>query len=85
MVAQLPVAFTWLSVSPKLHALAHHAPDVLLRFGSLGYYAEQALEAWHGVFNQARAQCTSASIEGACLQLLRRTALERQPSAAQGP
>eukprot|EP00170_Pyropia_yezoensis_P000351 contig_2052_g352 len=83
-VAQLLVAFPWLSVSPKLHALAHHAPDFLLRFGSLGSNAEQALEAWHGFFNQARAQCTSASFEGACLQLVRRAALERQPSAAQG-
>jgi len=38
-------------VIPNLHALALHAPSFLWRFGSLGAYGEQALEAWQGVFN----------------------------------
>jgi len=41
----LRATFPWMSVTPKLHALVHHAPTFLLRFGSLGSYAEQALEA----------------------------------------
>jgi len=72
----------WMSVTPKLHALVHHAPTFLLRFGSLGSYAEQALEAWHGFFNHARAHCTADSFLGSCLRLVERAVRERQPAAA---
>ena len=77
----MQVIFPWLSVSPKLHALTHHAPTFLRRFGSLGSYAEQALEAWHAFFNRAQAQCTADSFLGSCAQLVQRAALERQPLA----
>ena len=77
------VAFPWLSISPKLHALTHHAPDFLRRFGSLGSYAEQAVESWHAFFNHARAQCTADSFLGSCAQLVQRAAVERQPLAGQ--
>jgi len=66
LVPDFQVIFPWLSVSPKLHALTHHAPTFLRRFGSLGSYAEQALEAWHAFFNRAQAQCTADSFLGSC-------------------
>lgn len=48
LVPPLQRAFAWVSVSVRLHTLAHHAPAFLRRYGSLGIYGEQALEAWHG-------------------------------------
>ena len=74
-------AFPWLCVAPKLHALAHHAPSFLWRFGSLGAYGEQALEAWHGFFNYAQARCSADSFLGACKRLVEQAALQRQPGA----
>jgi len=79
----LLVAFPCLSISPKLHALTQHAPDFLRRFGSLGSYAEQALESRHAFFNHARAQFTADSFLGSCAQLVQRAAVERQPLAEQ--
>jgi len=32
--------FPWVSVSPKLHIVLHHAPDFLERFGNIGLYGE---------------------------------------------
>lgn len=81
LVPPLQEAFPWLSVTPKPHALAHHAPAFLKRFGSLGSYGEQALEAWHGWFNHTVADCTADSFLGTCLQFVRRAAMERQPAA----
>ena len=81
LVPPLQVAFPWLSVTPKLHALAHHAPAFLRRFGSLGAYGEQALEAWHGFFNYSQARCTADSFLGACKRLVEQAALQRQPGA----
>jgi len=60
----LQVAFPWLSVTSKLHALAHHAPAEFLRFGCLGAYSDQALEAWSGFLNYAQARCTADSFIG---------------------
>lgn len=70
-----------MSVTPKLHALTHHAPAFLKRFGSLRFYGEQALEAWHGWFSHAQAQCTADSFLGTCRQFVRMSALERQSAA----
>ena len=81
LVPPLQVAFPWLSVTPKLHALAHHAPTFLRRFGSLGAYGEQALEAWNGFFNYSQARCTADSFLGACKRLVEQAALQRQPGA----
>jgi len=52
MVTFLIGSFPWLSISPKLHILMFHAPDVLDAFGSIGLYGEQGLEAWHGRYGQ---------------------------------
>jgi len=79
----LLVAFPWLSASSKLHALTHHAPAFLRRFGSLGSYAEQALESWPVFFNHARAQCMADFFLGSCAQLVQRAAVERRPLAEQ--
>jgi len=79
----LSVAVPWLSASSKLHALTHHAPAFLRRFGSLGSYAEQALESWHVFFNHARAQCMADFFLGSCAQLVKRAAVERRPLAEQ--
>jgi len=81
LVPPLQVAFPWLSMTPKLQALALHAPAFLWRFGSLGAYGEQALEAWHGFLNYAQARCTAGSFLGACKKLVEQAALQRQPGA----
>jgi len=36
-------AFPWVRITVKMHALAHHTPVFLRRFGSLGVYGDQAL------------------------------------------
>lgn len=77
----LQAAFQWLSTTPKLHALTHHAPAFLQRFGSLGSYGEQALEAWHGWFNNAQDRCTADSFLGTCRRFMLQAALECQPTA----
>jgi len=80
-VPPLRGALPSLSATPKLHALAHHAPAFLWRFGSLGAYGDEALEAWHGVFNYAQARCSADSFLGACRLLVAQSALQRQPGA----
>jgi len=37
-----------------------HAPDSLERWGSIDLYGEQALEAWHGRYNQGAVRCQGA-------------------------
>jgi len=81
LVPPLRSAVPWLNISPKLHAIAHHAPAFLWRFGSLGAYGEQALEVWHGFFNFAQARCSAESFLGACKCLEEQAALKRQPGA----
>lgn len=39
--------FEWTRITPKLHVLCCHAAAFLRRFGSLGRYGEQGLEALH--------------------------------------
>lgn len=46
LVASLKNKFPWFNISPKMHILLFHAPDFLDRFGSLGLYGEQGIEAW---------------------------------------
>jgi len=52
MVSFLKGSFPWLSICSKLQILMCHAPDVLERFGSIGLYGKQGLEAWHGRYGQ---------------------------------
>lgn len=80
-VRPLLEAFPWVSVTVKLHALAHHVPAFLRRYGSLGIYGEQALEAWHGYFNQAGENLTADCFLKRCLALLQHAAIGRDPSA----
>jgi len=82
LLPPLQAAFPWISVSVKLHVLAHHAPAFLRRFGSLGIYGEQAMEAWHGFFNQRGAQFTAENFLGSCLALAQHAAIARDPCAA---
>jgi len=43
MVALLKSSFPWPSISPKLHILMCHAPDVLESLGSIMIYGEHRL------------------------------------------
>jgi len=73
----LLVAFPWLMFLPMIHALTHHAPAFLPRIGSLESHADQAVEAWHAFFTNARAQCTADSFLWYCAQLVQRAAVEQ--------
>ena len=53
----------------------------LRRFGSLGRYSEQALEALHGQFNRDAERCTSATFLGSCRANVQLSALGRAPGA----
>jgi len=74
--------FPWVSVSPKLHIVLHHAPDFLERFGSIGLYGEQEVEFWHGFFNQNAAKYTAETEVGSCANLVRAVAVAREASDA---
>jgi len=74
--------FPWVSVSPKLHIVLHHAPDFLERFGSIGLYGEQAVESWNGFFNQNAAKYTAETEVGSCANLVRAMAVVREASDA---
>jgi len=78
-VDRLRAAFPWVSVSPKLHILCCHATDFLDFFGSLGRYSEQALESWHGHFNQTASLNPSENVLSSCLSYVRRSAVSRAP------
>ena len=69
--------FEWVSITPKLHALACHAADFLNEFGSLGLFAEQGLEAWHGYVNQNAAVFAAPTILSSCVRLVERAAIGR--------
>jgi len=96
MVCLLKSSFPWLSISPKLHILMCHAPDLLESFGSIGLYGEQGLEAWHGRYGQnavkfpgatelERAECfmrTMALAREAGSDVLARYSPSRRPAVA---
>jgi len=74
--------FPWVSVSPKLHNVLHHAPDFLERFGSIGMYGEQTVESWNGLSNQNAAKYTAETEVGSCANLVRAMAVAREASDA---
>jgi len=74
--------FPWVSVSPKLHIVLHHAPDFLERFGSIALYGEQAVESRYGFFNQNAAKYTVETEVGSCANLVRAMAVAREASDA---
>ena len=73
-------SFPWVSVSPKLHILLHHAPAFLERLGSVGLYGEQAVESWHGFFNKNAANYTAETAVGSCANLIRAMAVAQGAS-----
>lgn len=78
----LMARFEWVSVTPKLHTLVSHARDFLSRFGSLGRFSEQGLEAWHGHYNLYSSHYAADTILDSCLDYVRRTAASRAPGDA---
>jgi len=72
-------SFEWASITPKLHVLACHAADWLDKYGSLGLFSEQGLEAWHGYFNQNATVFAAGSFLESCVRLVERAAVSRGP------
>jgi len=81
MVTLLKRSFPWLSISPKLHILMCHAPEFLERFGSIGLYGEQGLEAWHGRYGQNAVKYPGATELERAAAFMRAMALEREAGA----
>jgi len=79
-VDRLRADFEWVSITPKLHALACHAADFLGEFGSLGLFAEQGMEAWHGYFNQNAAVFAAPTFLG-FVRLVDRAAIGLAPGS----
>jgi len=73
--------FIWASITPKLHALACHAADFLDEFGSLGLFAEEGLEAWHGYVNQNAAVLAAPTFLSSCVRIVERAAICRAPGS----
>lgn len=61
-----------------MHILLYHAPDFLERFRSLGLYGEQAIEAWHGHYNQNANKYTAETELQSAAKLVRDKALARE-------
>lgn len=70
-------SFPWVRISPKLHVLLCHAPDLLDRFDSIGLYGEQGIEAWHGHMHAHVAEYPAATEVGSAAKYLRAMALAR--------
>jgi len=81
MVTLLKGSFGWLSISPELHILMIHAPEFLERWGSIGLYGEQGLEAWHGRYNQGAVKFPDATELERAAALMRSMALAREAGA----
>ena len=75
----LRASFDWVTVTPKMHVLVCHSAAFLRRFGSLGRYSEQALEALHGRFNQEAALHTAGTFLGSCGEFVKASAMSRAP------
>ena len=75
----LRASFDWVTVTPKMHVLVCHSAAFLRRFGSLGRYSEQALEALHGRFNQEAALHTAGTFLGSCGEFVKASAISRAP------
>ena len=69
-------------MTSKLHTLCCHAADVLEAFGSLGWYSEQGLEAWHGHYNQNSRLYTADTFLESCFSYVRNSAIARLPGNA---
>jgi len=78
----LKAAFAWFGVTPKMHALCCHATAFLWRFGSLGSYSKQGLEALRGRFSQDAARYTSATLLGSREAFVKASAVGGPPGSA---
>jgi len=58
-VGLIQESFPWVSISPKLHVLFSHSWEFMGRSGITGLYGEQAIESWHGYYNQNAARFTA--------------------------
>lgn len=79
-VRHLKTSFPWIYLSPKLHALFAHAADFLMHFGSIGLYAEQGMEAWHGIYNQSADRYAAATQNESAAAFVRAMAIAREAS-----
>jgi len=79
-VRHIKRGFPWVNVSPKLHILMYHAPDFLYRFGSIGLYGEQFIEARHGYHTQNAAKYAAAMEVEARANIVRARAVAREAS-----
>jgi len=81
MVTLLKRSFEWLSISPKLHILMLHAPEISERWDSIGLYGEQGLEALHGRYNQGAVTFRGATELGRAAAIMRSMTLVREAGA----
>jgi len=81
-VRHLKLCFPWVSLSPKLHILFRHAADFLSRFGSIGIFGEQSIEASHGFCNQNAVKFSAETEADGCAKLGRAMATAREASDA---
>lgn len=79
-VTHLKSAFPWVSISPKLHLLLCHAADFMARYGSIGMYGEQDIEAWHGRYGQSSRKYSLHSELACAAAFMRAMALAREAS-----
>lgn len=63
------------SISPKLHMLFAHSWQFMGTWGSTRLYGEQAIESWHGFFNQHAPRFTAETALLSCRKLVQAMAL----------
>jgi len=78
LVTHLKRSFPWMNISPKLHLLLCHAADFMHRYGSIGMYGEQAIEAWHGRYGQSARKYSLGSELASAAAFMRAMALARE-------
>lgn len=79
-VTHLKRAFPWLNIFPKLHLLLYHAAEFMQRYGSIGMYGEQAIEAWHGRYCRSARQHSLGYEIASAAAVQRAMALAREAS-----
>jgi len=81
-VRLLQGSFPWMSISPKLHMLFAHSWEFMGLWGSTGMYGEQAIESWHGFYNQNAPRFTAETALLSCRKLVQTMALSGVASEA---
>jgi len=70
------------SISPKPHVLFSQTWEFMGLWGSTGLNGEQAIESWHGFYNQNAAQFTAETPPLSCRKLVQTMALSGLASDA---